>query len=221
MVSSMLMLFARKNSIAGRNMVRETQKGFKVFYRSPKNLINFCLRKVQGINVYRWIARSFQPGTEIKEADEKDMRAFYAWSSPDTKPANVNFSGLNDPNVTNIVAKRRNRIIGFVQLVKYDENTDFYEGYWIFGLVVRNFYRGRGIGISLSQSAIEKARSGGAKEILLWVYEDNLPAINLYHKLGFKTKLIPKLEPLLNKELESRRRRRVVMVKSLSKLKSI
>jgi len=217
MVSFMLLLFARKNSIIRGSIVRGIQRGFGIFSCFSKNLVYFCLRTIQGINVYRWIARSLQSGTEIKEADAKDMKAFYAWF----RPTNASFPESHDPNVTNFVAKRKNKIIGFVQLVRYPENTSFYEGYWLFCLMVRTLYRGMGIGKSLSQLVIERARAEGAKEILLFVYEDNHRAINLYRKLGFNMKLIPKLEVQLSKELESHGRRQMVMAKSLSKSKSV
>jgi len=188
---------------------KESLEYFRAFCRK---LVTFCVREIQGIYVYRWIARSLQFFIEIKEADERELKAFHAWHRPHNNGTSVS----KDPRATDFVARKGNKIIGFAQLVRHSENIDFCEGYWLFGLVVKTLHRGMGIGERLGQAVIEKAREEGAKEIFLLVRDNNHQAIELYRKLGFRMKVIPKLEAQLSKEVELGAHRRVAMTKSLS-----
>jgi len=179
----------------------------------PDRLPRFCMRKIQGIPVYRKLARLFWLGIGIKEADEEDIRRFNAWFKRIGGRASIS----RDRNVTNLVAKRGSKVIGSVQLMRFPEGSPLYAGYWLFSLTVNSFYRGMGIGEKLSRVVIEKARAEGAEELLLRVGEDNHRAINLYRKLGFRIKAMPKLdEARLNEEMAPRGRRQIIMSKSLS-----
>jgi ribosomal protein S18 acetylase RimI-like enzyme len=53
------------------------------------------------------------------------------------------------------------------------------------GMGVRQDYRGRGIGRALIVATIEKARQQGLERIELEVFASNMPAIQLYKKVGF------------------------------------
>lgn len=60
----------------------------------------------------------------------------------------------------------------------------------LFGITIRDGYRGLGLGKALMQEVIKAARkdlSPQPKIIELEVYTNNKPAIGLYKKLGFKT----------------------------------
>ncbi len=58
---------------------------------------------------------------------------------------------------------------------------------WIIcNVVVRDEYRGRGIGRRLTEAAIAEAGELGAVGVVLQVYQDNLPALRLYTNLGFQ-----------------------------------
>jgi hypothetical protein len=52
--------------------------------------------------------------------------------------------------------------------------------------VVKDGYRGRGIGRTLTEAAVFEAWDRGAEGILLQVYRDNPPALKLYADLGFQ-----------------------------------
>ncbi len=52
-------------------------------------------------------------------------------------------------------------------------------------MAVDERFRGQKIGLALSEAAIDKARSLGAKKIILYSSTKLTPAINLYRKLGF------------------------------------
>jgi ribosomal protein S18 acetylase RimI-like enzyme len=58
---------------------------------------------------------------------------------------------------------------------------------WIIcNVVVKDGYRGRGIGRQLTKAAISAAWDRGAEGILLQVFKDNLHALKLYTDLGFQ-----------------------------------
>jgi len=56
----------------------------------------------------------------------------------------------------------------------------------VLGIAVKSGYRGLGIGTKLIEVLLEEAKKQGLKVIVLDVYEKNLPALNLYRKMGFK-----------------------------------
>ena len=53
-------------------------------------------------------------------------------------------------------------------------------------MAVDERFRGQKVGLALAEAAIEKARSLGAKKIILYSSTKLVPAITLYRKLGFK-----------------------------------
>jgi putative acetyltransferase len=53
------------------------------------------------------------------------------------------------------------------------------------GLGVSPDWRGRGLGAALVAAALAWARDVGVRKVILTVYPDNLPAVNLYRKFGF------------------------------------
>ena len=56
----------------------------------------------------------------------------------------------------------------------------------ILGIAVKSGCRRLGIGTKLIEVLLEEAKKQGLKVIILDVYEKNLPALNLYRKMGFK-----------------------------------
>lgn len=173
-----------------------------------KKTLVWILVKTQGLPVYRKIASALCRGIVIKEADEKDVRRFHSRFNPRHRQLIS-----SDPNVANFVAKRREEVIGFIQLVRRLEKDYPYTGYWLHSLAVRLLYRGMGIGEGLVQGVIEKAQGEGVKELSLLVRKDNYGAIRLYQKIGFKIKVIPALEERLKKE----KLERIIMHKELMK----
>ena len=176
-----------------------------------KRVARSCITNIQGFYVYRMFVRAFRARYELKEADEKDLRKVQEWLNPGGNVAPARYN----PNVTNWVAKRHDRVIGFVQLVRRPEGNQPYAGYWLFSLTAMFLYRGMGIGESLCSKVIEKARDEGAEELLLIVRIDRYQAISLYRKLGFVIKTIPAMEEQLEKETLAYGYRRVVMSKCL------
>jgi ribosomal protein S18 acetylase RimI-like enzyme len=169
------------------------------------------LHGFQSLAVYRWLGKMFAPQAVISVADEDDMEAVHYLFNP-----YVPYSRENpDPNVTNWVAKKKGKVIGFTQNVYHLEENKPWVGHWLFSLHVRARYRGAGIGEKLTMRAVDKAKEQHAEEIYLVVFEDNKRASCLYHKLGFDHITLPTLEPLLAEEKVKTERRRIVMRKNL------
>jgi ribosomal protein S18 acetylase RimI-like enzyme len=59
---------------------------------------------------------------------------------------------------------------------------------WLEDLYVRGEAQGKGLGLALTQAAIDRSRARGAKRIQLDVEEENETARALYEKAGFSVK---------------------------------
>ena len=55
-----------------------------------------------------------------------------------------------------------------------------------FGVTVHDDYQNRGLGTALTMYMVEVARAKGLKRVALEVVADNLRAVNVYEKCGFK-----------------------------------
>jgi DNA-binding MarR family transcriptional regulator/N-acetylglutamate synthase-like GNAT family acetyltransferase len=80
-----------------------------------------------------------------------------------------------------LLAQYGGEIVGAVALVKLDEET-----FELAKMAVSPKAQGKGVGERLGRAAIAKARSLGAKKVYLESNTLLKPAINLYHKLGFR-----------------------------------
>jgi DNA-binding MarR family transcriptional regulator/N-acetylglutamate synthase-like GNAT family acetyltransferase len=80
-----------------------------------------------------------------------------------------------------LIALYNNEPVGICALIKMD--NDMYE---LAKMAVSPKAKGKGIGFILGNASIAKARELGAKKIYLESNTILKPAINLYHKLGFK-----------------------------------
>lgn len=87
---------------------------------------------------------------------------------------------LNNPNSEYFVAKLENNILGFAGIWKSVDDVH------ITDIVVKKTNRNLGVGSKLLEKLISTAISENFKAITLEVNENNLPAINLYLKYGFK-----------------------------------
>ena len=166
---------------------------------------------MQRASVYKKLAGKYFQNIRIAEATDKERVLIHTWWNPDFSETSVPAS----PHATDFVAKKGNKVVGYVQLVRRSEDFGAEAGHWLFGLLVKPFYRNAGIGEALSRKVIDRAREEGAKELLLLVHEDNQNAIKLYHKLGFAQKVIEGLEEPLEREKMATGRKRIVMGKSL------
>lgn len=67
----------------------------------------------------------------------------------------------------------------------------------VFLLYVMPEHRRQGIGSALMRHAEDWARARGDRQIGLQVFQSNQPAVNLYHRLGYKTQSLWMVKPLL------------------------
>jgi ribosomal protein S18 acetylase RimI-like enzyme len=72
-----------------------------------------------------------------------------------------------------------------------------------------------GIGTALTQRVIDQSRVEGAAELLLALFEDNVPAIALYRALGFERVVLSALEAKLAADVQKYGRRRLALRKVL------
>jgi ribosomal protein S18 acetylase RimI-like enzyme len=169
------------------------------------------LRQSQSFRLYRRLAICFHPKFNIREASPADMAMIKTHFNSGSSSPMPELS----PDVTNFIACRKAKIIGFVQLVRHDPGAFPDHGHWLFTLHVWALYRGLGIGEALSRKVMEQARLENARELSLLVYEDNRAAFCMYEKLGFTRVIAPELEKMLEEEKNSSGRRRIVLRRQL------
>ncbi|MBU1695078.1 MAG: GNAT family N-acetyltransferase [Verrucomicrobia bacterium] len=75
---------------------------------------------------------------------------------------------------------RSSRLVGYIRLEARRQD------WWITGMEVRPWYRRRGIAEALTRRAIRILQGSGVENVCLSVRGDNLSAIQLYEKLGFR-----------------------------------
>ncbi len=85
---------------------------------------------------------------------------------------------------SNFYALVNNEIIGWCDIVPNSLEGFTHSGK--LGMGIHQNFRGKGIGKNLATLAIKDAFENNITRIELEVYESNIPAINLYFKLGFK-----------------------------------
>jgi len=98
-----------------------------------------------------------------------------------------------------LVAETNGRVVGYI-MTRIDRGFDYYSSHRAFAekghvisLAVLPNVRRKGIGEALLRRAVEAIEKRGIKEVYLEVRVSNAPAINLYHKLGFKiARRVPK-----------------------------
>ena len=74
------------------------------------------------------------------------------------------------------------------------EGIDHDHRCWIMGLYVVPRYRGASVAGHLLAKAISLLKEQGIDQIFINFFENNIPAIKLYHKLGFLRADIPEVE---------------------------
>lgn len=119
----------------------------------------------------------------FKSLNERWIRKYFEMEESD-------FKSLNDPeqNILSngghiFVALYRDRPAGVCALIRMDDEDYDYE---LAKMAVDPEVQGKNIGFMLGRAAIDAAIESGASKIYLESSAILKPAINLYHKLGFK-----------------------------------
>ena len=180
---------------------------------SIRHLGGRIVRFIHRTGFYRRIAKHFIKDVLIRKASDADLQAVHHWLNPHGDHSQA---VQHRPYLDQWVALQRKRVVGFVQLVEQPPEHYPYTGFWLFSLMVKLTRRRAGIGEALSQAVIDRASQKGAACLRLVVYEDNLPAVRLYHKLGFKQVRLPDLSDQLDQEAAQTLRRRIILEKQLN-----
>lgn len=88
-------------------------------------------------------------------------------------------------------------------------------GWWIYDLKVRGPCRGLGIGEKLMLDQITWVREQGFSLVRLYAFQEDVPSMMLYGKLGFEGVLVPVIEERLEKEALARGQRRILLQKRI------
>jgi len=89
-----------------------------------------------------------------------------------------------------LVAQVGDKVVGYnmcrIEFGISNIKRDFAKKGHVISIAVLEDYRGMGIGQRLMEGGMKNVRESGASEIYLEVRQSNLPAIQLYRKLGFR-----------------------------------
>ncbi|MDI9644370.1 MAG: ribosomal protein S18-alanine N-acetyltransferase [Candidatus Verstraetearchaeota archaeon] len=89
-----------------------------------------------------------------------------------------------------LVAEVDDKVVGYnmcrIEFGVSNLKREFVRKGHVISIAVMEGYRGLGIGFRLMEQGMKNVRESGATEIYLEVRQSNIPAIQLYRKLGFK-----------------------------------
>ena len=106
-------------------------------------------------------------------------------SSSSPPPTAAQLAELVDgPDTVVFLARVGGEIMGSLTLAFYRIPTGLKS--WIEDVVVDEAARGRGVGASLSEAAVERARQRGAKDVNLSSRPSRAAANRLYQRIGFE-----------------------------------
>lgn len=115
--------------------------------------------------------------------DLENIKDFLTLDFDDFWNYNVLKDELINENSRYIVAKNaqsNNEIVGFAGIKIFLDDAD------VMNIVVKKNYRNNGVGSLLLENLIALCNELNLQSLSLEVNEENLPAINLYKKFGFK-----------------------------------
>lgn len=125
-------------------------------------------------------------GPYFKDLNEEWIRKYFMLEPTDSKVLENPEDYILNPGGHILMATYKEEVVGTCALIKMDDTS-----YELAKMAVSPVAQGKKIGWLLAQGLIEKAQSTGAKRIYLESNTKLKPAINLYHKLGFKKVIGP------------------------------
>jgi ribosomal protein S18 acetylase RimI-like enzyme len=128
--------------------------------------------------------KHIRPLHEVLERVAKE-KMYLAWTEA---PPFASFKAFVTNNsirrCPQLVAVDGDRVVGWCDITIMQRQATKHCG--VLGMGVLKEYRNKGIGTRLLAAALEKARTYGLFRIELEVFEDNVRAIRLYERIGFK-----------------------------------
>jgi DNA-binding MarR family transcriptional regulator/GNAT superfamily N-acetyltransferase len=119
--------------------------------------------------------------TAFKQLNEEWISRYFKMEPSDYKALDHPQENIIDKGGYILMALYQGEPVGTCALIKMDEDT-----FELAKMAVSPKAKGKGIGWLLGNAAIHKARQVNAKKLYLESNTILKPAINLYHKLGFK-----------------------------------
>ncbi|MBX5320738.1 MAG: GNAT family N-acetyltransferase [Candidatus Bathyarchaeota archaeon] len=124
---------------------------------------------------------------KVREAAIEDLPVIIVLMKKNSEPLNEDlavFFTAKNPNEEYklFVAEKNGKIIGFSRVHFYRWNKSAYA----INLLVDSKYRRKGIGTLLLKTMEGFAKEKGARVLMFDTAIDNIPALNLYFKNGFK-----------------------------------
>lgn len=117
----------------------------------------------------------------FKKLNEDWITTYFKMEEADFKSLDHPKEYILDKGGFIFIALYEGKAIGTCSLIKMDNNT-----FELAKMAVSDEAKGKGIGFMLGNALIEKAKQEGATGLYLESNTILKPAINLYHKLGFK-----------------------------------
>jgi ribosomal protein S18 acetylase RimI-like enzyme len=117
-----------------------------------------------------------------------------------------------------LVADLAGRVVGAAVVRRFPPDVSLYPDWWLFGMLVSDYFRGAGIGQGLVDTALRMAVGEGALRVSLLVFEENQAAIALYRKMGFGVVQLCGLSEQLESEARQSGYRRIIMSRSVEHL---
>nr|WP_292388395.1 N-acetyltransferase [Methanosarcina sp. UBA5] len=162
----------------------------KLHTRSVGYLMSFkkLLRDITGnLLVRKWKSIEKEDIVSIEDSMLPEVLRIQAEGFKDGCPEKLIRYSKNSKNIF-YVMERRNKIVGYcVYYLKPSLSLKGFEKKSVVSSIatIRSF-RGKGFAEKLLRSSIEEMKVNGISSVLLYVNVNNLPAIQLYKKIGFR-----------------------------------
>ena len=138
---------------------------------------------VQSLKAYRCILKKIMKGNvTIRVAgleDLEQLRDLYLMAGHEIRDGLIQIKNEGFW----LIAERKGKVVAGLTMTRYEKDS----GLWvIFGLEVKPFFRGMGVGREIVEVALLKAKDSGARRTGLFVNKKAKPALGLYRSLGFE-----------------------------------
>lgn len=124
--------------------------------------------------------------TDLSRGLQDQATELFRLLNPAINPIPLDQVLTDDDTVILVGCLNAGQLVGMACMARYRVVSG--DKGWIEDVVVHSGYRGKGIGRSLMELLLQRARELGLTEVLLFTGKQRLPAIGLYETLGFHRK---------------------------------
>lgn len=158
----------------------QSTRSLRHLMRAIRTALRWALQAFQTTPVFRWLLHTLLPPIDIRIATPDDIPELIRLRGPGIESA----FGRPD-RVTNLIATAGKNAVGFVQLVREQQDNGEVE-HWMHAMFVHPLLRRSGLGRQLTHHFIRLADEDNATVIFACVHQSNTPAIRLYQSSGFR-----------------------------------